>query len=173
MKPKAPPFIHEVEPVRRYFITIKYKVGDDGRGQLSISSVDGPKRNGDCTGGCGQYMNPLTNEDRPPLTGWNRDTMRQLAEVWNRWHLNNMRAGCEHQRANWGDVTARVETEKGPRPRCQTYPTEHPDGVLTKPCEVCGYKYGSEWLYEEVPVNVLKWLQSLPPSTHKNPWRNH
>lgn len=28
---------------------------------------------------------------------------------------------------------------------------EHPDGILCKPCPVCGYKYGSSWVYFPIP----------------------
>jgi hypothetical protein len=42
------------------------------------------------------------------------------------------------------------------------YPKEHPEGELTKPCPVCGYKYGSLWLKEEVPAEVIAFLGSLP-----------
>lgn len=48
------------------------------------------------------------------------------------------------------------------------YPREHPDGVLTKPCPVCGYKYGTEWKRVEVPKEVIDFLSSLP-STDKVP----
>ena len=41
-------------------------------------------------------------------------------------------------------------------------PDDHPDGLLMKPCPVCGYKYGSAWLKEEVPEKVIDWLFSLP-----------
>lgn len=30
---------------------------------------------------------------------------------------------------------------------------EHPDGILSKPCPVCGYKYGTAWKYFEIPAN--------------------
>ena len=40
---------------------------------------------------------------------------------------------------------------------------EHPDGILCKPCPVCGYKYGTSWNYFPVPrddeqiiLNLLK-----------------
>lgn len=39
--------------------------------------------------------------------------------------------------------------------------SEHPEGLLCKPCEVCGYKYGSSWLKVEVPSAVLQELQSM------------
>lgn len=29
---------------------------------------------------------------------------------------------------------------------------EHPDGILCKPCPVCGYKYGTSWLYFPIPA---------------------
>lgn len=29
--------------------------------------------------------------------------------------------------------------------------SEHPDGILCKPCPECGYKYGSSWLYFPIP----------------------
>lgn len=40
--------------------------------------------------------------------------------------------------------------------------TEHPEGLLSKPCPTCGYKYGSAWLYETLPEDVETFLFSLP-----------
>lgn len=37
---------------------------------------------------------------------------------------------------------------------------EHPEGYLSKPCPVCGYKYGSAWLTEEIPADVIKQIKS-------------
>jgi hypothetical protein len=42
------------------------------------------------------------------------------------------------------------------------YPHEHPDGLLTRPCPICGYKYGTSWLKEDVPDDVIQWLFGLP-----------
>lgn len=49
-------------------------------------------------------------------------------------------------------------------------PAEHPEGILGKACPVCGYKYGTAMLSEEVPVDVLKWLFSLPDAGLKPAW---
>ena len=49
-------------------------------------------------------------------------------------------------------------------------PSQHPKGLLTKPCPVCGYKYGSNWLYEEVPEDVIQWLQDLPDTDQEPAW---
>ena len=49
-------------------------------------------------------------------------------------------------------------------------PDEHPDGILCKPCPVCGYKYGTSWLKEEVPADVIDWLFALPDTTVRPAW---
>lgn len=46
----------------------------------------------------------------------------------------------------------------------------HPDGLLGKPCPICGYKYGSAWQFEEVPESVLKWLYELPYAEKRCAW---
>ena len=59
---------------------------------------------------------------------------RALKDLWNRWHLNEMQAGCEHQRAlGW------ISYE------------EHP----SEPCPVCSYKFGSAWLFDALPDDFL------------------
>lgn len=37
-------------------------------------------------------------------------------------------------------------------------PEEHPAGLLAAPCPTCGYRYGSAWLREELPADILEWL---------------
>jgi hypothetical protein len=48
--------------------------------------------------------------------------------------------------------------------------TEHPDGILSKPCPVCGYKYGTSWKKEDVPQDVIDWLFALPNTEVKPAW---
>lgn len=45
---------------------------------------------------------------------------------------------------------------------------EHPDGLLGR--ELNGKKYGHSWYFEEVPADVLEWLQALPESKTKPAW---
>ena len=144
---------------------------------------------------------------------------QRICEVWKRWHLNGMKAGCEHQRAeHWGDeeldiITYKLNSEgyrlrkealeeasKAARERrianltpagiiligddwykslysapdadsplsglydvakCEKKRSgwvrqeEHPKGVLCKPCPVCGYEYGSSWLHESIPADII------------------
>lgn len=201
----------------------------DGR-RLSISGVDGPMRNGDALGGCGQCIDALGS-----VTESEVDVPR-LRAVWERWHLNDMRAGCAHQRewptdapvtlrpltwgpeyhrlrraaedgtmtperfATWRETVARVERltlgfypPKAPelwgpdgeralaeglvkieREDTKTAgwvsPAEHPAGLLGKPCGECGHRYGSAWLFEPVPADVIEWLATLPGREYLPGW---
>lgn len=63
-------------------------------------------------------------------------------------------------------VLEKTETKTAER----VYPEEHPKGLLTKPCPVCGYQYGSAWLKQELPQGVIDFLQSLPKSINTPAW---
>ncbi len=41
------------------------------------------------------------------------------------------------------------------------YPSDHPEGVLTKPCPICGYKYGTAWLHEKLPNDVVQFVKDF------------
>lgn len=225
-------------PYGRLFVTVDW----DGK-RLSITGVEGPKSNGDCRGGCGQTgvaevrLGTLCD-------GWTVGMLQRLSDTWDRWHLNDMRAACEHQRADsqnwdtkksleltsltwgpmfhderykakvgkltleeyaayaeriklvyplsiemnapkhpdlWGDVgrelldagylkVDKTETKAAGWVHYQ----EHPEGLLCKPCSECGHRYGSAWLHEDVPADVLDWLKGLPDAEGEMPaaWRH-
>lgn len=206
-------------------------------GRLAITGVEGPRSNGDCYGSCGQIvMGHAANHGASitPGEGWSAELIARFLDVWERWHLNDMRAGCEHQRGL--DVSRKVEivryglTTEALRMRSEAIeysareaaagrvprltdtaralillencfgdcfappdadsalsgcyevkrredkaigwatPTEHPDGMLGKACPTCGYKYGSAWLREDVPSDVIAFLESLPDSPDSPAW---
>lgn len=72
--------------------------------------------------------------------GWNTGRMAHLLEVWKENHLNDMKAGCRHQNESG---------EKG----------------LNRLCPQCGYKYGSAWLFEPLPQDVIDFIEALNEST--------
>lgn len=129
------------------WITIKYI---DGR--LSITGVEGPKKNGDCRGSCGQCVDAA------------REINKKFANMWERWHLNDLRAGSP----------AQEEFLRAHKAEFPGYPTfyydwaceilkannlhpdfsHHPDGEL-------GYLYGHSWLEEEVPKDILGYFASF------------
>lgn len=100
--------------------------------------------------------------------------VQRMVEVWKRWHLNHMHAGCEHQRAEgWNkrpidpSKPLNVYGRHFPGQRHDSWnmlvcvrPDEHPDGLLTKPCPACGYKYGTAWLREELPAEIIREVES-------------
>lgn len=123
-----------------YWLTIHW----DGK-CLSLTGVEGPKANGDAVGACGQVQPAnITN-------GWDAATVERLCAIWDEWHLNDMRAGTDAQRAVLkgfaGDyVAACAKLERV--------------GLLVDN----GYRYGSAWLHKDVPADVLEWLHALPTS---------
>ena len=126
----------------RVFVEVRLTV-DGSKRRLSFVGVEGPEHNGDARGGCGQ-IHPVKVKEFAP--GWTAPMVGKLNWAWDRWHLNDMRAGCEHQRKA-------KEKEVG------------------TPCPTCGYKYGTAWLYEEVPQAVLDWLGKLPRvESSEYPW---
>lgn len=214
------------------FCSIKYN-----NGRLSISGVEGPKRNGDAYGSCGQVKMHIDNDyidNMEFAPGWNRELFEKFLEIWRKWHLNDMHPECEHQRKlGWGkkdvelvtyrltnkamcnrnvirnmiftelekkgkvtlakneqkifnlkfEITLPIEQElpKLVKPYYREYkrekkntgwlrPDEHPEGVLGKPCPVCGYKYGTEWKTVEVPKEVIKFLENLPDTDVEPAW---
>lgn len=151
-----------------------------------------------------------------------REKVAKLLNVWERWHLNALRSGCEHQRASWDPLakvelvtykqtgkvltkahaTERAAVEQLRQGRTVTYtaeenrlanlpyeivqdatlpapgpefevskretktagwvkPDESPAGLLCKPCEVCGFRYGSAWLYEPLPADVVAFVEDF------------
>ncbi len=48
-------------------------------------------------------------------------------------------------------------------------PCGQPD-ALNQPCPTCGYKYGSAWLFEPVPAEVVEFLESLPATERVPAW---
>lgn len=144
------------------FAKIEYKAG-----RLSISGAIGPMSNGDCRGSCGQWNMSFkecderghwTVADVTPAPGWTAGKILDFLNIWDKWHLNDMQAGCEHQR--------RRETKTAGWVRFD----EHPRGLLSKPCPVCGYKYGSAWNREAVPEDVLQFLAGLPDADVTPAW---
>lgn len=158
--------------------------------KLSISGVIGPIKGGNATGSSGQWnmsfkeydgRGYLTLEDIKPASNWTKFMIKKFLDIWDTWHLNDLKAGCEHQRAMGWDKepidSSKPTTAYGKFHSGQTsdswnlkgwvYP---PYGHLTEPCPECGYKYGTAWLHEEVPDTVIKFLLELPDTEVKPAW---
>lgn len=140
---------------RSYSIFCKVKYIDGG---LSITGVEGPLRNGNCRGGCGQIVMSINVSEVKPAPGWDAAMLRRFVEVWNDWHMNDMRAGTPRQTAYlagkfYVDFSDAVELLKQA-------------GIY----EDDGYRYGTAWLREDVPDDVLDWLKGLPDTDVEPAW---
>lgn len=167
---------------RLVYVEIDYQFLRNQRWELSITGVHGPRANGNAYGDCGQNINDL--RESTPAKAWTVEMRDRLVEIWEAWHLNGMRAGCVHQRAAGWDKRPidpskptdtygiHFEGQRHPSWNMLTWvrPDEHPGGLMTVPCEECGYKYGTSWLHEPVPGDVLTWLHDLPEAEKDHPW---
>ena len=103
--------------------------------------------------GCGQIADDLTNEALIPAEGFEYSDVLKIQSIWNRWHLNDMRAGTPKQEdfiREW-KLSNKYSYDKA----CEAL--AEADLLYDN-----GYKYGSSWLKEELPTDIIKYLFSLP-----------
>lgn len=83
---------------------------------------------------------------------------QRMLAIWKRWHLNKMKAGSPAQ-----------EQFLREHPVKAVYPESHytkasqalaEAGLNPDPSFRNGYKYGSEWVHEELPADVIAEIQS-------------
>ncbi|HTF53577.1 MAG TPA: hypothetical protein VK735_39545 [Pseudonocardia sp.] len=98
--------------------------------------------------GAGQIVDIL-NEITTPAPGWTLDEIGALRRAWERWHLNDMRAGCAHQTAV--TVPDNVSWDKRSRYRLDNTPQ----------CPETGYRWGSRWLVEPLTDDARAEIESL------------
>ena len=159
-------FIGNNEQNHRVFCRIRIKDGN-----LSITGVESPLSNGDCLGSAGQIVTNYKEASSHIVSyakGWNEVMFKRFIDVWDKWHLNDMVSHCEHV-----DLIAynkELEVKGKMKAALWVYPSEHPEGYLTRECPVCGYKQGTKWLKRELPVDVIEFLASLPETTVTPAW---
>jgi len=140
------------------FCKIKYV---DGR--LSITGVEGPTQDGNARGSCGQISKPenwLVLAD-----GWTMERINEFWGIWNRWHLNDMRAGSKVQEDY---LRANPVSYKYPESHYEVASRALADAGLNPDTD--GYKYGHARKTEEVPTEVLEFLKSLPDADRTPAW---
>lgn len=219
------------------YCRIELRKKGDGQ-ELSIVGVVGPLNSGNCRGSAGQCVDDIRAGE--PFGSWTSEMLEKLCDIWDEWHLNDMRPCCQHQKELGWDkkaseevtiyhytlkpewISKKSEIKNGATerlvdgetvrledreqfianlsysydsyekldseyyaPKKPLYPgdkgfektkmlgwlrpDEHPDGILCRPCPVCGYKYGTAWLTEKVPEDVIEWLFSLPDNEGSDP----
>ena len=128
------------------------EVGDDERRELNerlrCRSANGfAKRVAECDGelhgvdvhsedGNRVLVTTSCGQIRDDLARWFPEAAPLFA-----WHLNDMRADCEHQEQAVRDGRDKYE--------------------IGDECEVCGYRYGHEWRKRELPADVIKLAETV------------
>lgn len=116
-------------------------------GRLSISGVvyEGKKllkseKNLICAGQCQDEARDLIGE--------------KLFQVWERWHLNDMRAGTPAQENALSEVKHTFNRINWYEQACDYLKCK---GLLVDD----GHRYGTAWLTEALPQDVVQYLESL------------
>lgn len=152
---------------RSYSIFCKIEYSEDGR--LSITGVEGPTQGGNALGSCGQIDTHLRENGEyrkiTPAPGWTTALIGDFLKVWDRWHLNDMKAGDAAQEAFLRPI---LKDFPG-------YPTSHYKWCCDKLGDAGllvhdGYQYGTAWKREEVPAEVLAFLHNLPNTDKQPAW---
>lgn len=139
-------------------------------GRLSISGVEGPLASGNALGSCGQIDMHLRNEQKSIklAPGWTRAKLRQFFDVWERWHLNDMKAGSVEQETWLRENPIAKEEYAYPKSHYEVASKKLADAGLNP--DSTGYLYGHAWKHEEVPADVLDFLRSLPNTDKQPAW---
>lgn len=90
--------------------------------------------------------------------GWNIGKLNELIRIWNRWHLNDVRAGSPNQESALRNTKITGDFYPQALAYLKTIGLQPDPNYLIdgKP-----YSYGSRWLKEEIPEEVIKYLESL------------
>lgn len=87
----------------------------------------------------------------------NDPTFKKIYTFWKKYHLNDMHPECIHQHELGWEEIAKEKIDG----KAKGWLYESQGGILGKPCPVCGYKYGSAWIYHPIPENDLQEIKKL------------
>ncbi|GAC1533581.1 MAG: hypothetical protein NVS3B1_27940 [Marmoricola sp.] len=118
--------------------TIHHERADAAVPQLRLSISGDVTRRG-LYESAGQILGDVGQVDANKV--WTEEDIASLIRIWSRWHLNDMQPGCAHMDAS-------------------ELPRDY-DSRKHLVCETTGYRYGSAWLYEPLPPDVVAEVQRL------------
>ena len=136
--------------------------------ELSICGVEGPRKNGNCRGSCGQIKDVIvehikSNNFKNFASGWDKKSILHFIEVWKEWHLNGLHAGNAKQEAFVEKYLEEHPTERHDYKKICKVLEEH--NLLVDEEDIYNgkpYKYGTAWRYVALPEEVIEYVKSLP-----------
>ena len=126
----------------------------------------------ECQGGFYRPSSPVdASATIPEAPGPSADSNAPFPEIAPLlpWHLNDLKAGCEHQDVlGWGhgiDVTVEPESKEaqnawGATVTVTTQRKVYKDSIGA-PCPTCGYCYGTAWTKRELPPEIVKLAEEV------------
>jgi hypothetical protein len=135
-------------------VEVYLKETDKGYVFSASGSIWNPRKTDIYSGG--QNLNDIAKYIKAPL-------FKKIYTYWKKYHLNDMRPDCIHQRQeNWSNVLL-DETKPKTQDNMATWTLkkDNPKGLLSEPCKICGYKYGTTWLFEPIPTDDLNGIKAL------------
>ena len=131
------------------FMTINHEPAPPTYQRLSITGeVYQPGEQRGYPSESGQITERLTDIAKP-AAGWDFGEIRELAQIWKRWHLNDLNAACAHMDTE--TLVREPDGFGGERIACGAANT----------CPESGYTYGHAWLVEPLPDDVIDDIKHL------------
>lgn len=156
-------------------VTLEIELKQKDKGEtLSISgNVWKPSKTDIVSGGqCQDAIREALKDGSLKLAnGYKKEEVLKLLDIWDVWHLNDMKAGCSHQRVM-------IQAMNHTHGEKFFYADNYSEVVKIpefKKCSECGYKYGSAWLHEPLPEDVIEFIKGFAtgktpaPDPEKNP----
>lgn len=126
------------------------------------ASVDERRRNGRWVnyrgGQCVEEVLKVTSF----AEGWDQNKARRLVELWERYHLNAMKAGCAHMvPAPVGAYSDLLGFTVGRLDNPSRAVLSHYTVNRALECPHTGYRYGHAWLKEVLPEHIKKEIEEV------------
>jgi hypothetical protein len=91
-----------------------------------------------------------------------KETLKKILDIWERWDLNDLHSGTRKQE----EALEKWENEKNMKILDFDKKVEYLKSIGLY--EDRGYKYGSSWLYEPLPNEVIEFIKNLNKGGGKN-----
>lgn len=117
-------------------------------------------------GSCGQIIvsNPRLVDQL--AADWTRSKVARLAAIWDRWHLNDMQAGTPAQM----DCLRAANPDGERKPDYYGWAKATLGAAGLDPDPATGYVYGTKWLSETIPAEIIDELRAMPPTKKTPAW---
>ena len=96
-------------------------------------------------------LREIANDLNSQPEGFSRDRLRRIVDIWERWHLNGLRAACIHQRTSAEALYTAFPGYSNNEARWTV--------LSTLFCPE-GYSYGHSWLVEPLPEDIEREVRS-------------